>query len=100
MDQSIIKPLDADGDGHVSISELYEYLVRLIRTAETFDDYSNDDKHKYVLRLAKDFIGDELFHKHFDYIDGAISFIIYLSKHPKILEGINNTKKCMSKWCC
>lgn len=97
MDQS--QPLDADGDGNVSISELYEYLVRLIRTAETFTDYSSENKHRYVLRLARDFIGEELFHLHFDYIDGAIKFIIYLSKHPMILQGINKTKKCMSKLC-
>lgn len=100
MDKSIIKPLDANGDGHVSISELYEYLVRLIRTAETFKEYSSEDKHRYVLRLAREFIGEEMFHLHFDYIDASISFIIYLSKHPMVLKGINKGKKCLSKMCC
>ena len=41
MDGSTIQPLDADGDGSVSMSEIFDFLVRLIRTAETFKDYSS-----------------------------------------------------------
>ena len=91
--------LDANNDGHVSVSEIFDYLVKLIRMAETFEDYTKQDKHVYVLRLVRQFVGEEDFIKYYDYIDGAISFIITLSKHPRMLDGINQTKKCFSKWC-
>lgn len=99
MENSSVIALDADGDGHVSVSEIFDYLVKVIRMAESFDDYTAQGKHVYVLRIVRQFIGEEDFHKHFDYIDGAIIFILNLSKHPRLLDGINQTKKCLSKWC-
>ena len=92
--------LDENNDGSVSVSEIFDYLVKLIRMAETFEDYTKQAKHVYVLRLVRQFVGEDDFIKHYNYIDGAISFIINLSKHPRMLDGINQTKKCMSKYCC
>lgn len=100
MENTTIPTLDADGDGSVSISELYEFLIKVIKMAESFDDYTPQNKHVYVLRIARQFIGEEDFIKHYDYIDGAIIFILNLSKHPRLLDGINQTKKCFSKYCC
>lgn len=91
--------LDTNNDGKVSVSEIYDYLVKVIRMAETFDDYSSKDKHIYVLRLVRQFVGEDDFIKHHNYIDGAISFILTLSKHPRMLDGINQAKKCFSKYC-
>jgi hypothetical protein len=44
--------------------------------AETFEDYTKQDKHVYVLRLVRQFVGEEDFIKYYNYIDGTISFII------------------------
>ena len=49
MEQSVvisgITLLDAEGDGRASISEIYYYLLMVIRKVETFKDYSSEDKH-------------------------------------------------------
>lgn len=91
-----IEDIDTNGDKHISMSELFNFIVREIKRAETLSHLTAENKHMYVLSVIKTFIGDEFYEKHKVFISGTISFIVSTAKNPKILSGIKTVKKL----CC
>ena len=91
-----ISDIDTNGDKHISMSELFNFIIREIKRAETLIHLKPEDKHLYVMSVIKTFIGDLFFEKHKVFISGTISFIISSAKNPNMLRGINTVKK----FCC
>lgn len=78
---------------------IYDYIVEFIEQADKIKSYKGIAKKYYVNSKLKEILPLETYQRYEPMIDKSIDYLVYLSKHPEVLENINKTIKCMDKGC-
>ena len=97
----MIRAIDSNRNGEIEFTELFDFIVKVMKDANTFKTLDSGIKKKsYVMDKIRELLPREAFERYYPMLDRTIDFLVYVSKHPKLLKGVTDMKKlCYSKFC-
>ena len=97
----MIRAIDTNQNGEVEFTEVFDFIISCMKDANTFKSMDSGEKKKtYVMNKICELLPRDAYERYYPMLDRTIDFLVYVSKHPKLLKGVTDMKKlCFSKFC-
>ena len=86
--------LDYNGDGNISLDDLYMFILDIMNT-ESKKKIDGADKKNNTIQTIKNIIPTDLFDKFEPMIDKAIDFIFSIAQNTKLLKHLKKSCSCL-----
>ena len=86
--------LDYNGDGKITIDDIYQLILDVMNTEAT-KKIDGTDKKNNTIQTIKNILPTELFDKFEPMIDRAIDFIFMIGQNTKLLKHLKKSCKCL-----